>query len=269
MLTRNKIYFASDFHLGAGAYDAHQEREKRIVRWLDTIKADAAELYLVGDVFDFWFEYSAAVPKGNLRFLGKLAELADLGIKLTFFKGNHDMWMFGYLEKELGATIISNELVIERSGKKFYIHHGDGLGPGDRKYKFLKRFFRSPLCQWLFERVHPNLGIGIATKWSRRSRHVNSTKEVRVSSQQEWLITYSRELLETTHYDYLVFGHRHVPMDVKLSDTSHYINLGEWIYANTYAVFDGVNMQLKAFEADIDALDFTPALSIGIPSAQI
>ncbi len=262
MSTRNKIYFASDFHLGAGAYDAHHERERRIVRWLDSIKDDAAELYLVGDVFDFWFEYSAAVPKGNIRFLGKLAELTDLGVRLTFFKGNHDMWMFGYLEKELGATIISNELVIERGGKKFYIHHGDGLGPGDRKYKFLKRFFRSPTCQWLFERIHPNLGIGIANKWSTRSRHVNSTKEDRLAWQHEWLVTYSRGLLEANHYDYFIFGHRHLPKDIILNETSRYINLGEWIYANTYAVFDGAELQLKAFEADIELINFTPALQV-------
>ena len=262
MPIRNKLYFASDFHLGAGAYDSHQERELRIVRWLDSIKQDAAELYLVGDVFDFWFEYSAVVPKGYIRFLGKLAELADLGVKLTFFKGNHDMWMFGYLEQELGATIISNELVIERNGKKFFIHHGDGLGPGDKKYKFLKRIFRSRTCQWLFERVHPNLGIGIANKWSGHSRHVNGSNADRASIQHEWLVTYSHELLQNNFYDYLIFGHRHMPMDVQLSEKSRYINLGEWIYANTYAVFDGTELTLQAFERDLKTIDFTPALQL-------
>src|SRR3954462_6906871 len=129
MSIRNKIYFASDFHLGAGSYTSHREREQRLVRWLDMIKADAAEIYLIGDVFDFWFEYATVVPKGYVRFLGKLAEISDSGIKIYFFKGNHDMWMFDYLKQEIGAVIISDELAIERGGKKFYLHHGDGLGP--------------------------------------------------------------------------------------------------------------------------------------------
>src|SRR6201994_4791565 len=166
MSTRNKIYFASDFHLGAPSYVSSREREARLVRWLDMIKADAAEVFLMGDVFDFWFEYKSVVPKGYIRFLGKLAELADAGVKLWFFRGNHDMWMFDYFERELGATIISNELKIERGGKKFFLHHGDGLGPGDGFYKILKRFFRSSFCQWLFARLHPNLAIGIANAWS-------------------------------------------------------------------------------------------------------
>src|ERR1700761_6976224 len=145
MTARNKIYFASDFHLGSGSYANSREREDRLVRWLDFIKTDASEVFLVGDVFDFWFEYKTVVPKGYIRFLGKLAELSDAGIKLWLFKGNHDMWMFDYFKQEFGATIMSDELEIKRSGKKFYLHHGDGLGPGDTFYKFLKKFFRSRL----------------------------------------------------------------------------------------------------------------------------
>ncbi|MCJ8208136.1 UDP-2,3-diacylglucosamine diphosphatase [Mucilaginibacter sp. RS28] len=248
MVQRTKIYFASDFHLGIGGYQLHREREARVVRWLDSIKDDAAELYLVGDIFDFWFEYTTVVPKGYIRFLGKLAELSDAGVKLTFFKGNHDMWMFGYFEKELGATIVSNELIMERDGKRFYIHHGDGLGPGDAKYKFLKKIFRSPLCQWLFERVHPNLGIGIANRWSQHSKDVNATNEQRKVYEQEWLVTFSKEVLKTQHFDYLIFGHRHQAFDIKLNDRSRYINLGEWISAFTYAVFDGEDISLHAFE---------------------
>jgi len=177
MTVRNKIYFASDFHLGVGSYASSREREDALVRWLDAIKHDAAELFLMGDVFDFWFEYTTVVPKGYIRFLGKLAELTDLGIKLYLFKGNHDMWMFDYFEKELNATIISNEMVMERGGKKFFLHHGDGLGPGDAKYKVLKKFFRSRFCQWLFARIHPNLGVGIANYWSSNSRIANLKKE--------------------------------------------------------------------------------------------
>lgn len=248
MAIRNKLYFASDFHLGAGMYPQYREREARLVRWLDSIKADAAEVFLMGDVFDFWFEYKTVVPKGHLRFLGKLAELADAGVKFYFFKGNHDMWMFDYFERELGATIISDELEIERNGKKFYLHHGDGLGPGDKSYKFLKKFFRSRFCQWLFARVHPNLGVGVANYWSGRSRATNKKKPYRKAGQHEWLVTYSNQLLKTHFYDYLIFGHRHQPFDIPLNAESRYINLGEWMDHNTFAVFDGDNLTLQYFE---------------------
>jgi UDP-2,3-diacylglucosamine hydrolase len=248
MAIRNKLYFASDFHLGTGTYSQYREREARLVRWLETIKADAAEVFLMGDVFDFWFEYKTVVPRGYIRFLGQLAGLADAGIKLYFFKGNHDMWMFDYFERELGATIISNELVIERSGKKFYLHHGDGLGPGDRFYKILKKIFRSRLCQWLFARIHPNFGVGIANYWSRHSRIANEKKEDHKPGQQEWLVAYSRELLKTNFYDYLIFGHRHLPLDIPLTAETRYINLGEWVNKNSYAVFDGKKLDLFYFE---------------------
>lgn len=245
MQSRNKIYFASDFHLGAYPLDKSQEREKIIVKWLDAIKEDAAELYLVGDIFDFWFEYATVVPKGYIRFLGKLAELADLGVKLTFFKGNHDMWMFGYLKKEFNAQIIDNELVLNLNGKSFYIHHGDGLGPGDQKYKILKKIFRSPLCQWMFARLHPNLGIGIATRWSKQSRVSSNATETYLGEDKEWLIQYSKEILQTQHYDYMVYGHRHVPYDIVLNGTTQVVNLGEWINHRTYAVWDGTNLTLE------------------------
>ena len=248
MATGNKLYFASDFHLGAGGYDDSREREARLVRWLDSIKTDASELFLMGDVFDFWFEYRTVVPKGYIRFIGKLAELADAGIKIYLFKGNHDMWMFGYFEKELGATIITNELVIERGGKKFFLHHGDGLGPGDDSYKILKKVFRSKFCQWLFERLHPNLGVGIANYWSGKSRLAGLNNKQRLHEERSWLVDYSRELIKTTHYDYLIFGHRHYPMEMKLTDNSIYVNLGEWINYNSYAVFDGTELKLERFE---------------------
>ncbi|GAA4510758.1 UDP-2,3-diacylglucosamine diphosphatase [Sphingobacterium thermophilum] len=245
MQPRDKIYFASDFHLGAYPQSKSEERERTIVSWLDHIKKDAAELYLVGDIFDFWFEYATVVPKGYIRFLGKLAELADMGIKLTFFKGNHDMWMFGYLKKELKASIIDNELELNLNGKKFYIHHGDGLGPGDRKYKMLKKIFRSPLCQWLFARLHPNLGIGIATRWSRHSRISSQAPETFLGEDKEWLIIYSKELLQKEHFDYMVFGHRHVPYHIKVNNSTEVVNLGEWINHCTYAVWDGENLSLE------------------------
>jgi UDP-2,3-diacylglucosamine hydrolase len=248
MATRNKLYFASDFHLGTGDYQTRRDRETRLVRWLALIKDDAAELFLMGDVFDFWFEYKTVVPKGYIRFLGKLAELSDAGIKLYLFKGNHDMWMFDYFVKELNATIITDELVIERAGRKFYLHHGDGLGPGDNFYKILKKIFRSKFCQWLFARIHPNLGVGLANYWSWNSRLSNEKKENHKPGEQEWLVTYCKELLKTHFYDYLVFGHRHLPLDIRLNEKSRYINLGEWIVANSYAVFDGSDISLHYFE---------------------
>jgi UDP-2,3-diacylglucosamine hydrolase len=247
MSAGNKLYFASDIHLGAGSYAASRKREDRLVRWLDMIKADAAEVFIMGDLFDFWFEYKTVVPRGYIRLLGKLAELSDAGIKLYFFKGNHDMWMFDYFEQELKATIISNELVIEHSGRKFFLHHGDGLGPGDGLYKLLKRIFRSKLCQWLFARIHPNLGIGIANYWSKNSRIANEKKEDGKPGEQEWLVAYCRDVLQTTHYDYMVFGHRHLPLDIQLNDKSRYINLGEWVSYNSYAVFDGEELKLEYF----------------------
>ncbi len=247
MAIGNKLYFASDFHLGTGGYAASREREARLVRWLDTIKADAAEVFLMGDVFDFWFEYKTVVPKGYIRFLGKLAELADAGIKIYLFKGNHDMWMFDYFEHELGATIVSDELEIERAGKKFYLHHGDGLGPGDTLYKILKTIFRSKICQWLFARIHPNLGVGIANYWSEHSRISSGNNKLCKSMEQEWLVVYSHELLKNKFYDYLIFGHRHLPLDIKV-DQSRYINLGEWANYNSYAVFDGEELTLQYFE---------------------
>ena len=248
MALRDKIYFASDFHLGAHPRSTTSERESRIVRWLDTIKSDAAELYLMGDIFDFWFEYATVVPKGYIRFLGKLAELADLGIKITLFKGNHDMWMFGYLKNELGAEIIDNELVIERGGKTFYLHHGDGLGPGDSTYKVLKKIFRSRFCQWLFARLHPNLGIGIAQRWSAHSRITSGGEETFQGADNEWLVVYAKSVLEKQHYDYFIFGHRHLPLEIDLPKGSKYINLGEWINYNTYAVFDGTQLTLHRWE---------------------
>lgn len=253
MSTRNKLYFASDFHLGSPGYAESREREDKLVRWMDMIKADAAELFIMGDAFDFWFEYKTVVPKGYIRYLGKLAELADLGVKIYIFKGNHDMWMFDYFTKEFGATIITNELVIERNGKKFYLHHGDGLGPGDTFYKFLKKFFRSRFCQWLFARIHPNFGVGLANYWSTHSRIANLKIADAILLRQEYLVIFCREILKTQFYDYLVFGHRHKPLDIRINENSRYVNLGEWLEACSYAEFDGEELTLKYFEKPIVA----------------
>lgn len=242
------IYFASDFHLGSPNFERSRQREDRIVRWLNEIEPTCSELFLMGDVFDFWFEYEMVIPKGFVRLQGKLASMSDAGIKIYFFKGNHDMWVKDYFTKELGVEIVSDEKIIERHGKRFFLHHGDGLGPGDRKYKFLRKIFRNPLCQWLFALVPPKIGLGIANRWSAHSRLASNQAEVFHGAEKEWLMVYAKEQLELAHYDYFVFGHRHLPLDVELVPGIQYVNLGEWINYNSYAVFDGVSLRLKYFE---------------------
>lgn len=225
------------------------DREKRFVKWLDYIKKDAKSLYLMGDVFDFWFEYKKAIPKGHVRLLGKLAELSDLGIEIHFFTGNHDMWAFDYLEKEIGAIMHYEPMQTTLNGKSFFLGHGDGLGPGDYGYKFIKKIFSSKLCQWLFERIHPNLGISIAEFWSKKSRIANGLKDEVNHGEKEWLTQFSKEKLKTTEIDFFIFGHRHLPMEVKLNKKSKYINLGEWVNYDSYAIFDGEELSLKYFES--------------------
>ncbi len=246
-MTKN-IYFASDFHLGSPDFESSRVREDRIVRWLNLIEPTCSELFLMGDVFDFWFEYQMVIPKGFIRLQGKLAQMSDAGIKIYFFKGNHDMWVNDYFVKELGIEIISDELVIERAGKCFFLHHGDGLGPGDRKYKLLRKVFRNPVCQWLFGLVPPRIGIGIANGWANHSRAASKNEEVYLGLENEWLAVYAKEQLRQQHYDYFIFGHRHLPLDLDLENGSRYINTGEWLKYNSYAEFDGKELSLKYFE---------------------
>ena len=249
MESGKKIYFASDFHLGVPNYESSRRREKILVDWLDSIKVDAQEVYLVGDLFDFWFEYKFTVPKGYVRFLGKIAELTDSGIPVHFFTGNHDMWMFDYLPQEIGVEIHRDNITRDFNGKRFYIGHGDGLGPGDRKYKFLKNFFASKTCQWLFARIHPNLGMGIANMWSKNSRIANiKDGEEFLGDENEWLYIYSKEILEKEHFDYFIFGHRHLVLDLPMKGTSsRYVNLGEWATGNPhFASFDGESLTLQS-----------------------
>ncbi|MEZ4933498.1 MAG: UDP-2,3-diacylglucosamine diphosphatase [Saprospiraceae bacterium] len=244
-----KTYFVSDFHLGVDGRLTSQEREKQIIRWLDMVKQDAKELYLVGDVFDFWFEYKRVVPKGFVRILGKLGELRDSGLPIYFFTGNHDMWMFRYMEEELGIPIFRKPIVREINGKRFYIGHGDGLGPGDFGYKFIKAVFSNPACQWLFERLHPNFGLWLMRFFSGSSRKANPAETVFRGEEKERLVQFCNTQLEQEYFDFFVFGHRHLPIDYTLKNRkSRYINLGEWINFNSYAVFDGDKMEVKFFE---------------------
>ena len=248
-LLKTKIYFASDFHLGAPNEAESFKREKRIIAWLDEIKHDAKEIYLVGDLFDFWFEYKYVVPKGFIRFQGKIAELTDSGIKVNVFTGNHDMWIFDYLPKELGISLYRTNIVREYNGKKLLIGHGDGLGPGDTKYKMLKSVFASKFCQWAFARIHPNLGMSIANAWSRKSRKTNlAYDEVYHGDDKEQLILFCKDYVQKDNsIDYFVFGHRHLPLEIKINEKATYYNLGEWIKHNTYAVFDGEKLEMKEY----------------------
>lgn len=248
--TRKNIYFASDFHLGAPNAVESLKREKKIVRWLDEIKTDAQEIYLVGDIFDFWFEYKSVIPRGFIRLQGKIAELTDSGIPIHLFTGNHDMWIFDYLPQELGVNLYRENIVKEFNGKKFLIGHGDGLGPGDKTYKLLKGFFASNICQWAFARIHPNLGIGIANAWSKKSRKSNITyDEIFHGEDKEDLILYCNDYIKNDPtIDYFVFGHRHLPLEIKIGEQAKYINLGEWIKYNSYGIFDGENFELKAYK---------------------
>ena len=244
-----KIYFASDFHLGVPDYNSSLTRERKLVKWLDQVKHDAHSIYLLGDIFDFWFEYKQAIPKGFIRLQGKLAELRDQGMPIYFFTGNHDMWMFDYFTTELGIVIYREPQEIRVNKTKMLVGHGDGLGDGDFVYKLLKKFFNSGICQWLFARIHPNLGIWIAKVWSRQSRISNNAREEKFKGEEnEFLLTYCRELEKKDHHDFYVFGHRHLPLDLKVGENSRYINLGEWVHFNTYAVLSSDSMELKTFE---------------------
>lgn len=248
-LQGKKLFFASDFHLGVPNREASLQRERRIIAWLESIRSEAHTIYLLGDIFDFWFEYKHAIPKGFIRLQGKLAELRDAGIPIVFFTGNHDMWMFDYFQKELGIPIYRDPQVLSVGSHRLLIGHGDGLGPGDSTYKILKKFFNSSFCQWLFGWLHPNIGIGIANYWSHSSRISNTKKEEDKfqGEDNEFLMVYCRELESREHHDFYVFGHRHLPLDLRINDKSRYINLGEWVNFNTYASYDGVNMELKTF----------------------
>lgn len=243
-----KIYFLSDFHLGAPDATVSLQREKRIVQFLDSIKDDAGQIFIVGDMFDFWFEYSTVVPRGYTRILGKLAELTDSGINIHFFVGNHDMWMKDYFQKELNIPVYFEPKTFAFNDKLFYIGHGDGLGPGDKGYKFLKKIFRNKICQWLFGIIPPVIGMGIASYFSRKSRAAAGNEPERfLGEEKEWLIIYSKKILQQKHYDYMIFGHRHLPIDFNINEKSRYINLGEWMNYNSYAVFDGCQLELKKY----------------------
>ena len=249
MAAAKNIYFLSDFHLGAPNAAESLLREKKIIRFLDEIKLQAAAIFIVGDLFDFWYEYKKVVPKGYVRILGKIAELTDAGIAVHFFVGNHDMWMKDYFQKELNTAVYFEPQEFAFSGKTFLIGHGDGLGPGDKGYKFIKKIFRNRFSQLIFGALPPSVGIGMADYFSRKSRNkTGKTDEVFLGEEKEWLVIYSKEILKQKQVDYFIFGHRHLPLDISLTEKSRYINLGDWIKYFSYAVFDGNHLSLEYYK---------------------
>ena len=233
-----KIYFASDQHLGAPTPEASLPREKKFVAWLDTIKEDAGTIFLLGDLFDFWFEYKTVVPKGFVRVLGKLAELKDAGIDIYFFVGNHDLWMRDYFQKELNIPVFHKPQEFDINGKNFLIGHGDGLGPSDHGYKRMKKVFTFPFFKWLFRWLHPDIGVRLGHYFSVKNKLISGDEDARfLGEENEWLAQYCRRKLTEKHYDFFVFGHRHLPLEIELNNNSTYINLGDWIQYFTYGEF--------------------------------
>jgi UDP-2,3-diacylglucosamine hydrolase len=246
--TGKKIYFSSDNHLGAPTTEQSWPREKKFVAWLDAIKDDAAAIFLLGDLFDFWFEYKTVVPKGFVRVLGKLAELSDRGIPIYFFVGNHDLWMDEYFEKELNIPIYRQPEEFELHGKRFLIGHGDGKGPKDKGYKRMKKIFTNPVFKWMFRWLHPDIGVRIAQHLSVKNKLLSGEEDAKfLGAENEWLAQYAKRKLESNHYDYFVFGHRHLPMEIQVGEHSTYFNLGDWITHYTYGVFDGETFSLQHF----------------------
>ncbi|MDP9957937.1 UDP-2,3-diacylglucosamine hydrolase [Epilithonimonas hungarica] len=244
-----KIYFASDQHFGVPDLQQSRIREERFIRWLDSIKKDAQVLFLMGDLFDFWHEWKYVVPKGYIRVLGKIAELKDSGIDIYFFVGNHDLWMKNYFEEELGIPVFFEKRYYEISDKNFLLAHGDGLGPGDKGYKRMKKVFTNPLAQWAFRWLHPDIAMRIANYMSQKNKLISGEEDKEfLGEDKEFLIQYSKEKLKTENIDYFVFGHRHLPLVFDLGKGAKYINLGDWIVYFTYGVYDGQSFDVKKFE---------------------
>ena len=244
-----KVYFASDQHLGAPTQEKSFPREKKFLRWLNEIEKDAEAIFLLGDLFDFWFEYKTVVPKGFVRVLGKLAQLSDDGIPIYFFVGNHDLWMKDYFETELNIPVYFKPQEFKINNKLFLIGHGDGLGPHDLGYKRMKKVFTFPLFKWLFRWLHPDLGVRLGQYMSVKNKMISGDEDFKfLGEEKEWLVQYCKRKLETKHYDYFVFGHRHLPLDIQLNDTSKYFNLGDWVQYFTYGTYVDTIFTLDKYE---------------------
>ena len=244
-----KVYFSSDNHLGAPTFEASLPREKKFVAWLDEVKKDAAAIFLLGDLFDFWFEYKTVVPKGFTRTLGKLAEISDAGIPIYFFVGNHDLWMRDYFKTELNIQVFYKPQNFTFNNKTFLIGHGDGLGPGDKGYKRMKKLFTNSFSKWLFGWLHPDIGVKLAQYMSVKNKLISGDDDAKfLGKDQEWLVQYCKRKESQEHRDYYVFGHRHLPLDINVSEGSKYINLGDWIQYYTYGEFNGETLELKTYK---------------------
>jgi len=250
METKN-IYFISDVHLGLPNHQESLKREIMLVSWLDEILPHTKALYLLGDIFDFWYEYKYVVPKGYVRFLSKIAEFTDQNIPVYFFTGNHDIWAFDYFEKEIGMTIIREAQTIDIAGKKFHLAHGDGLGPSDIGFKLLKWLFTNKTAQFFFSRIHPNFSMWLGNSWSRKHRYELEMDDMDYQGEnEEWLILYAREKLKSEKIDYFLFGHRHIVVNIKIGN-AQFLNLGDWISNFTFAVFDGDKLSLQRLNGEI------------------
>ena len=242
-----RIYFCSDNHLGSPNRNLSLEREKIFITWLDQIKTDAQAIFFLGDLFDFWFEYKKVVPKGFTRLFGKLAELSDSGIDLFFFVGNHDCWIGNYFEDELGINVFHKKVDLNIDNYNILIGHGDGLGPGDNKYKFLKLLFRNPILKKLFSFIHPDIGISLGSFLSQKNKILSGSEKVFESEDKEMLFSYCKDVLKTKYYHFFIFGHRHVPLELDLGNNSKYFNTGDWITHFSYLVYDGTSFNLNYF----------------------
>lgn len=247
MVSNKKIYFVSDVHLGAPALTDNTEREKLFARWLNQIRHDAEAIFLMGDIFDFWFEYRMVVPRGHTRILGKIAEITDSGIPVHFFTGNHDIWVFDYLPKETGVIVHRDFFIAELMGKKFYLAHGDGLDKNDKGYLILKKIFTSRFWQWFFARFHPNFAVSVAYRWSKNSRLNKKSEGKEFDAGKEAMYQHAMAILEKEHFDYFVFGHRHRMANLELTGNSRFILLGDWIKTFSYGVFDGEKFEIKKY----------------------
>ena len=242
-----KIYFASDFHFGIPDYESTRKRELKVCAWLESVRHDAQVIFLLGDLFDAWMEYKKVVPKGNIRFLGKLAELSDKGIEIIVFTGNHDLWMHGYFEQEMQIRVYKTAQTFDINQKLFHLAHGDGVSKKEWKYRIMKSLLHSKVSQWVYRQLHPDLGLRLADFFSRLGpKHKYDDLSMKDHA-KEFQILYANSLLQQRHYDYFIFGHRHIPCEFELQAGSKFINLGDWISYDTYAIFDGETTRLLKY----------------------
>lgn len=250
MSQRNKTYFISDLHLGASYLKNPLDYERRVVRWLNTIKDSAKAIYLLGDVLDYWYEYRNVVPRGFTRFFGTLALLVDDGIEIRWYIGNHDIWIFDYLPHEIGITVIDGYEIKDIDSKKFFLSHGDGIGSLKPGFKFIRTLFRNKVCQWLFSGIHPRWTVPFAHRWSSHSRNFSDEKPQFLGEDKEPFIPFAlnwNKSHNNEHIDFFIFGHRHILLDFNIENNSRVIVLGDWIHHFSYAVFDGSNLTLDTF----------------------